>query len=232
MCQTPSVSGNAPVPPAPEKQELTCSLCPGTSKYKCPKCGSRSCSLSCVKAHKEETGCDGKRDKTKFLPLTAMKDMDVVSDFRLLEEVTRGLDKCRRDTLKRSTRQGTQVTKAPRLHKHLARLQQQARGRGVRLRLLPPHFARRKANTSVYDFKERQVKWRVELVFPHCQQGEERRVLPLVSERSKLWRLVEEQVEGVAADSDPFLLYKSVGYGGLSFFLKAEGMPGPGEKPR
>ena len=31
----------------------------------------------------------------------------------------------------------------------------------MRLRLLPPHFARRKENTSVFDFKERVVKWKV-----------------------------------------------------------------------
>ena len=42
---------------------------------------------------------------------------------------------------------------APRLHKHLQRLQTQARLRRCTLRILPPHFTRRKENTSSYDFK-------------------------------------------------------------------------------
>ena len=53
--------------------------------------------------------CDGKRDKVKFKRKGDMDDMDLVSDFRLLEEVGRGLDQCRRDKIKRSTRQGTEV---------------------------------------------------------------------------------------------------------------------------
>ena len=61
--------------------------------------------------------------------------------------------RCKRDKLKRSTRQGTDVMVAPRLHKHLQRLQTQARLRRCALRILPPHFTRRKENTSSYDFK-------------------------------------------------------------------------------
>ena len=118
MCLTPAEGGS---------EQQTCSLCPRTSKYRCPKCEVRSCSLQCVRDHKTATACDGKRDKTKFKPLGNMKDMDVVSDFRLLEDITRGLDKCRRDKIKRSTRQGTEMMRAPRLQKHLQRLQQQCR---------------------------------------------------------------------------------------------------------
>ena len=63
--------------------------------------------------------------------------------------------RCKRDKLKRSTRQGTEMTVAPRLPKRLQRLQSQARGRKCSLKILPPHFSRRKENTSCYDFKDR-----------------------------------------------------------------------------
>ena len=63
--------------------------------------------------------------------------------------------RCKRDKLKRSTRQGTEMTVAPRLHKRLQRLQSQARGRRCSLKILPPHFSRRKENTSCYDFQDR-----------------------------------------------------------------------------
>ena len=136
--------------------------------------------------------CDGKRDKVKFKRKGDMDDMDLVSDFRLLEEVGRGLDQCRRDKIKRSTRQGTEVMRAPRLPRQLMRLQQEARSRGIRLQILPPHFVRRKENSTVFKAKMRQIFWKVELVFPHCQGGQRSVNLPVVCERTKLWRLVEE----------------------------------------
>ena len=75
------------------RPEDGCWGCPNKSKYKCPKCEVRSCSLACVKRHKLEADCDGLRDKTKYLPLQKFTDMDVVNDFRLLEEVTTTVDK-------------------------------------------------------------------------------------------------------------------------------------------
>lgn len=224
MCQTTAAASPSPT---------VCSSCHEASKYKCPKCEARSCSLECVKKHKASTGCDGKRDKTKYKSLGAMNDMDVVNDFRLMEEVTKGLDKFKRDKIKRSTRQGTELLRAPRLQKHLQRLQNQARSRGVRLRLLPPHFVRRKENTSMFDYKERIIKWKVQLEYIHCLGGIQSIVLPAVSENTKLWRMLVDQVEGeVVGDNDHFEIYKSVSYGGLSMYLKCEGLAGPGEQPR
>jgi hypothetical protein len=49
------------------------------SKYKCPACGFRSCSLPCVRAHKLKTSCSGKRDRTSFLPISAFDDARLLS---------------------------------------------------------------------------------------------------------------------------------------------------------
>ena len=53
----------------------------------------RSCSLVCVQKHKAEADCDGVRERLKYLPLNNFSDMDVVSDFRLLEQVTQQVDR-------------------------------------------------------------------------------------------------------------------------------------------
>ena len=74
-------------------QPPQCWGCPSTPKYKCPKCSTRSCSLDCVRRHKDEAACDGLRDKVKFMPVGQFKDMDIVNDYRLLEEVTKQVDK-------------------------------------------------------------------------------------------------------------------------------------------
>jgi hypothetical protein len=36
-------------------------------KYKCPACQFKSCSLKCIKLHKEKLNCTGERDPTKFV---------------------------------------------------------------------------------------------------------------------------------------------------------------------
>lgn len=49
-------------------------------KYKCPGCTLRSCSLTCVKAHKQRTGCTGKRQQqTQFVPLSKFDDNILLS---------------------------------------------------------------------------------------------------------------------------------------------------------
>ena len=222
MCPTPG-----------QPAASSCWGCSNPSKYKCPKCETPSCSLPCVKRHKVEQDCDGLRNKLKFVSLSHFTDMDVVNDFRLLEDVTKTVDKCKRDKLKRSTRQGSEMMVAPRLQKHLQRLQFQARSRKCYLKILPPHFDRRKYNTSCYEFKQKVrggtlnvghnvlysfvsqvIRWHVVLKFPHCGQTVS---LPAVSERTKLWKIISDYVEFKATDeaSDPFQHYRSLSYGGI-----------------
>lgn len=57
------------------------------SKYKCPGCLVHSCSLPCVKAHKERTGCTGKRNQTQFVPLSQFDDNILLSGTYTLETV-------------------------------------------------------------------------------------------------------------------------------------------------
>ena len=57
------------------------------------------------------------------------------------------------------------MTVAPRLPKRLQRLQRQARLRNCSLKILPPHFSRRKENTSCYDIKDRVSTAETEKIF-------------------------------------------------------------------
>lgn len=59
-----------------KKQEtVLCEECKEKpSKYKCPGCSVRSCSLNCVKAHKQRASCSGKRSQTHFVPLSQFDD--------------------------------------------------------------------------------------------------------------------------------------------------------------
>ncbi len=99
------------------------------AKYTCPRCSTKSCSLTCVKAHKVSHQCDGIRDKTSFKSLSQFTELDLLSgksilllhsyisvwwfsrfpDYRLLEEASRSVDAYYRDPLKRQTRQNKEL---------------------------------------------------------------------------------------------------------------------------
>lgn len=63
-----------------------CAMCPQPSKYTCPGCSTRTCSAVCSKAHKPQTGCDGKRDPTKFVTLNTFSQGDWGGDYAYLED--------------------------------------------------------------------------------------------------------------------------------------------------
>ena len=65
-----TVTAQNPNQHPPLSQE--CKLNP--AKYTCPGCSVRSCSLPCVKAHKQHTACTGKRQQTQFVPLSQFDD--------------------------------------------------------------------------------------------------------------------------------------------------------------
>eukprot|EP00197_Chlamydomonas_leiostraca_P010150 CAMPEP_0202880592 /NCGR_PEP_ID=MMETSP1391-20130828/35271_1 /ASSEMBLY_ACC=CAM_ASM_000867 /TAXON_ID=1034604 /ORGANISM="Chlamydomonas leiostraca, Strain SAG 11-49" /LENGTH=378 /DNA_ID=CAMNT_0049563117 /DNA_START=104 /DNA_END=1237 /DNA_ORIENTATION=+ len=134
-----------------------CAVCGSTAaRYRCPGCELRSCSLACSKAHKESSGCSGKRDRLKFVSLQEFDDRTLLSDYRLLEEVHRAEDvakRCRPPAAR------------PQLPPHLQSLVYQAGRRRVKLLVMPPGMHKRKTNTTRYDGRTRKLSWRVEWVF-------------------------------------------------------------------
>ncbi|XP_004413528.1 PREDICTED: box C/D snoRNA protein 1 [Odobenus rosmarus divergens] len=88
-------------PPVGFKRKLAMSRCEtcGTeeAKYKCPRCMRYSCSLPCVKKHKAELTCNGVRDKTAYVSIQQFTEMNLLSDYRFLEDVARTADHISRD---------------------------------------------------------------------------------------------------------------------------------------
>ena len=68
--------------PAPPQRSL-CEVCAELpSKYTCPGCARRTCSLPCSKRHKAESGCTGKRDRLKYVSLQDFDDRQLKSGMR------------------------------------------------------------------------------------------------------------------------------------------------------
>ena len=76
---------------------IPCQICKvEDSLYRCPACLIRTCSLVCCKVHKEKQGCNGKRDRTAFVPVNKFTDSTVASDFHFLEDVLTRSDRGKR----------------------------------------------------------------------------------------------------------------------------------------
>lgn len=59
------------------------------AKYTCPRCELKTCCLKCNKIHKIELECSGQKDCTKFIPINKFTNLDLHSDYKLLEEISR-----------------------------------------------------------------------------------------------------------------------------------------------
>ncbi|XP_044094547.1 box C/D snoRNA protein 1 [Neovison vison] len=150
-------------PPVGLKRKLAMSRCEtcGTeeAKYKCPRCMRYSCSLPCVKKHKAELTCNGVRDKTAYVSIQQFTEMNLLSDYRFLEDVARTADHISRDAF----------LKRPISNKHMYFMKNRARRQGINLKLLPNGFTKRKENSTFFDKKKQQFCWHVKLQFPQSQ---------------------------------------------------------------
>ncbi len=76
---------------------LLCHICKKNQfKYTCPGCSIKTCSLPCCRLHKQGTGCTGQRDKTKYLKKEEFTELDLLSDYKFLEESSNLIDAAQR----------------------------------------------------------------------------------------------------------------------------------------
>ncbi|KAK4802167.1 hypothetical protein SAY86_000370 [Trapa natans] len=130
------------------------------SKYKCPGCSIRTCSLPCVNSHKHRTGCPGKRDRSKFLPLSCFNDSVLLSDYNMLEEVKRVAESSQR------TRAKLCPYSPYRLPLFLRGLRSAAASRKTKLLFLSNGMSKRVRNQTRYDHRKRLISWTIEWQFP------------------------------------------------------------------
>lgn len=183
------------------------------ARYTCPRCLIHSCSLLCVKKHKEDTSCSGVRDKTAFVALSHFDEMTLLSDYRFLEDTGRFSDGANRDTL----------IKAPHVTTKAKCLMSNARKMNINLRLLPCTFSKSKENSTVFYSKEKRFMWHLKLLFPQSSaEFTQRRV----SDQLTLQEILIPYIH--PTDSDPvsrqkLKMYVQEPFEHVKIFMKAEG---------
>ncbi|KAG7285427.1 hypothetical protein NEMBOFW57_010054 [Staphylotrichum longicolle] len=78
-----------------------CSIChTEPPKYRCPRCGARTCSVGCIQKHKARADCDGVRNPRAFLPLAQLKtDAGIDHDFNFLTSIERARQRAEKDVV-------------------------------------------------------------------------------------------------------------------------------------
>lgn len=187
------------------------------SKYTCPRCEVKTCSLRCNKIHKLEVECNGERDRTKYIPLKKFTNFDLSSDYRLLEEISRTIQTSRKKFGGRFKRD---------FPFSLIQLRNGAAARKTIIKFLPREFKRHKNNTTKFDFKENIIYWHVEWVFVN---GDNLKMSDSqVSENEKLSsvlnKYLEPQEDSVLQERLQF--YQGVSFSQIRLLLKAENKKG------
>eukprot|EP01117_Protostelium_nocturnum_P019562 TRINITY_DN8513_c0_g1_i1.p1 TRINITY_DN8513_c0_g1~~TRINITY_DN8513_c0_g1_i1.p1 ORF type:complete len:316 (+),score=67.86 TRINITY_DN8513_c0_g1_i1:169-1116(+) len=131
-----------------------CQVCKSLeSKYCCPSCECRTCSLECTKKHKIDADCDGIRKINQYIPLKQFKDNNIVDDFNFLENIQRTVD-----VAQKSNRQ-------QQLSFKLKALQNQAKRRKIKIDFMPLGMSKRKSNTTIYSSVQQKIFWKLDWIF-------------------------------------------------------------------
>jgi len=183
------------------KRKTICDVCQDqVPKYTCPACAISTCSLPCVKKHKIELGCTGKR-MPEFVSLPEMNDNHLRHDFFFIKEGERLAGESFRISSKQSkkTKRAQMIAKGNREEKDkddiesrswsshtalpmaLKKLVAEANSRGITLRLMPRGMTRRRVNTTFYAYKTQKFYWRIEWIF-NTHLGKEKEI-KLMDER-------------------------------------------------
>ncbi|XP_072505027.1 box C/D snoRNA protein 1 isoform X3 [Notamacropus eugenii] len=199
------------------KRKLAMSSCEtcGTeeAKYRCPRCMKCSCSLACVKKHKTELTCNGIREKTAFVSLKQFTEINLLSDYRFLEDVGRSADYIARDVF----------LKRPSTNRILNYMKNRARRHNIDLRILPIGFTKRRENSTVFDKKEQRFYWHLKLLFP---QSHAEYVEKGVPGDKKLHEILRTYVD--PEKSDPVIRQRLKAYvfseSGIQILMKIENL--------
>ncbi|KAI1084026.1 hypothetical protein F5B20DRAFT_526378 [Whalleya microplaca] len=163
-----------------------CTICHiQAPKYRCPRCGTRTCSLSCVKKHKNWSSCNGERDPTVFVPREKLKtDAGIDHDYNFLTKIERSVERAEKilreekDILPQENgASNPPPNKRARLHKGRSRGRvtledssrkwdrnsiQRLQHLGINVSSVPYGMSRAKENKSSWNRRTRTINWQVE----------------------------------------------------------------------
>ncbi len=155
-------------------------------KYKCPRCGTRTCSLPCIKKHKNWSSCNGERDPTVYVPPVKLRtDAGIDHDYNFLTKIERSVEiaekvfREEREIIPQESNNAQHLNKRARLHKGRSRgrvtlddnsrrwdrnsLQRMQR-LGIHVTSVPFGMSRSKENKTSWNKRTNSINWQVEWI--------------------------------------------------------------------
>ncbi|KAF7995135.1 hypothetical protein HCN44_004607 [Aphidius gifuensis] len=204
-----------------EEKDLKCENCEVCAavkaKYTCPKCEVRTCSLTCAKIHKQSLPCDGIRDKVKFILKDNMTDLDILSDYRFLEEGNFKADLMRKERIQKFTNNKTPLVDL-----------------STKLEFLPHNFTKHQDNTTHLNWETNELFWKIEWIFHQAENL--KFITPKTLDTTRLSDLVEEilnsssltqennSIKNIKLFHEKIKFYRATGLSGIRVLLKAENL--------
>lgn len=139
------------------KRHGHCEVCnQNHAKYTCPRCEIHTCSLNCSQIHKKELDCSGIRDKTKYVSVKKMTDLDFMNDYYFLEEATR---------FTKGVKSNSSINEEHKMSTKQYKLKKAANTRNIKLFFINNSLSKRKLNQTTYNPRENIIEWYTEFKF-------------------------------------------------------------------
>ncbi|WVO13155.1 hypothetical protein L204_100767 [Cryptococcus depauperatus] len=172
-----------PEPICPPSEPSACSIikpcyiCCSPSRYSCPRCSLRTCSLLCSRTHKLQESCSGIRDPAKFIPLNEYTQGAWSDDYRWLEEGRRQVMgwgqeiKVDEVNANEGSSRGRGRGRGRKMNRGRARgktdgLRRELEKRGCKADFMPEGMGRKKSNQSSWNPRTEQLHLTVHLLLP------------------------------------------------------------------
>ncbi|EMR11175.1 hypothetical protein PNEG_00769 [Pneumocystis murina B123] len=132
-----------------------CSIClNGISKYRCPKCEIKICSMSCSRQHKMIKSCSGMFNPASFLnkkELLTIQSLD--RDYNFLSNIESCLDRCVRNRMNLPSKN------------YALRLKKTIERNGIHYFISPRGMSRASQNKTFWDQKKKKLFWTIEWIY-------------------------------------------------------------------
>jgi hypothetical protein len=153
---------------------LTCYSYTEKPKYRCPRCKTQTCSLTCYKRHQQRASCNGQRDPAAYLKRSEWATPSGIDrDYNYLKSVERHVDRTGQDVRERgitASHSGRGVERGAAGNKKVSKawapgsaLQKYLSDHDIRVEKAPTGMSRQKANMTRVTNKG-NVMWTVEWV--------------------------------------------------------------------
>ena len=134
-------------------------------KYKCPRCGVQTCSLTCVKRHKLWSQCSGVRNPAAFRKRNELATpASVDQDYNFITSVERSLAHADDEATERGIPLDTDGKR--KLVRGQRRTNIEIANSGAMVLKAPEGMSRSKQNKSRWNMKHRYFSWTIEWILP------------------------------------------------------------------